>query len=429
MRLRWTLFFAAIVTAGCCYSLVFVQHMDWLPVWLGQPNTMALGDLSEALYLLSATLLFSGASRMIASVDVTQALLFAVQRFSLTYVLHSQTHFAANHLLIAQTVSLFLFAAAAVASLGAISRTELRFLRLLTWFLALRLVGMVCSDQVSYVWLHYLRGSNWDVVHVLLTGAFAIFLVEEFRQPRVALQTFVPVREPGMTTRNLMPSLLAVANVALALWMMKRSVTLAALAMALSAALYVARTVLLQCQMDRESALLMRRNRQLETLATRDALTGTGNRRSLESVYGRLPSGSACSLLLLDIDLFKEANDRFGHVHGDRVLVSVADVLRMIESSVPCSHCARFGGDEFALLLPRIGAPEGLRIAEAIRESVAATRESVSVSIGVGFAADATGTELEVLLGEADEALYRAKVSGRNRVELEGVAMELRKAG
>jgi diguanylate cyclase (GGDEF)-like protein len=172
---------------------------------------------------------------------------------------------------------------------------------------------------------------------------------------------------------------------------------------------------------------MKRRTEELEESATTDPLTGLGNRRvfddRLEAESARVRRyGTPLALLMIDIDGFKEVNDGHGHTAGDAVLKGIA---ALIVSSVRETDIAtRYGGDEYALLLPGIGKTEAFAVAEKLRSSVAemtfeAPSESISVTVSIGVAA-ANGTPLDArgLLEAADSALYHAKQDGRDRVQL-----------
>jgi diguanylate cyclase (GGDEF)-like protein len=228
---------------------------------------------------------------------------------------------------------------------------------------------------------------------------------------------------------------LALLNLMLGLFMLRISLPLAAVAISVTLVSYVVRTALLHAQAAREKAVLESRNEQLEGLAVRDPLTGIGNRRSLAGVYSRLQAAAGdapLSLLLLDIDSFKRANDCHGHLFGDQVLVALARKLERLAASMTGSHCARLGGDEFALLLPGVSVEEASRLADGLRASFGAHRFEVgnfeagrftdqgrvSLSVGVASLGAARELPLETLVRCADEALYSAKLLGRDRVEV-----------
>jgi diguanylate cyclase (GGDEF)-like protein len=128
---------------------------------------------------------------------------------------------------------------------------------------------------------------------------------------------------------------------------------------------------------------------------------------------------------MLDVDNFKQTNDRLGHLGGDSVLRVVGDVLH--RSVRLFDVCARYGGDEFAILMPGSGLESTRQVAERIREGVEESRPSggpwsedlrVTTSIGIATFVNSTGAEL---MGRADQALYVAKREGKNRVRVSGV--------
>ncbi len=166
-----------------------------------------------------------------------------------------------------------------------------------------------------------------------------------------------------------------------------------------------------------------------------DPLTGVGNRRELERCLAAewersRRSGRALSLLLIDLDHFKAVNDRYGHQAGDKVLVAVS---RRIGASVRSyDTVCRYGGDEFAVILPDAGPGEALAVAERLRHDVAemgATGQiPAPVTVSVGLASfPAHASTPEELIREADVALLReAKRRGRNRVGTAGATLAAR---
>jgi diguanylate cyclase (GGDEF)-like protein len=171
--------------------------------------------------------------------------------------------------------------------------------------------------------------------------------------------------------------------------------------------------------------VIMRLVRRLEYLSQHDALTGLLNRRAIETLMDKEVQrlhrfGDPFALLLIDVDHFKRVNDRLGHAAGDMVLSTVSAVLQAQAREV--DHVSRFGGEEFCVLLPRTDAEGALQAAERFREAVLATvvpwaDETLCVTVSVGVAATSDPTEaLHSILRRADEALYRAKAEGRNRV-------------
>lgn len=164
-------------------------------------------------------------------------------------------------------------------------------------------------------------------------------------------------------------------------------------------------------------------NAELQKLATTDPLTGVWNRRHFEDAVQREITrsqryGEPLSLLLFDIDHFKAINDRCGHLTGDRVLVELARRVRTDLRSE--DWLARWGGEEFVVLMPHCRASEGLKLAQKLRLLVAERcfDEVGAVTISVGAAELQRHEALDLWFKRVDEALYRAKDEGRNRVVL-----------
>ena len=163
-----------------------------------------------------------------------------------------------------------------------------------------------------------------------------------------------------------------------------------------------------------------------EYLAMHDPLTGLANRRYFNLILKRemrrsIRNRSAISLIEADVDHFKDYNDEFGHLAGDRCLTSVGQALATFARR-PSDLAARLGGDEFALLLADTDFLESQKIAEAVVKAVDDLKmvfggsRHVTVSIGVASAILHDQQSEDILLQEADKALYRAKGAGRNRV-------------
>jgi len=164
---------------------------------------------------------------------------------------------------------------------------------------------------------------------------------------------------------------------------------------------------------------------ELKVRATTDALTGVANRAkfidvaTLELDRARR-HGHPLSLALLDVDDFKRINDSWGHLAGDTVLVELADVMGATIRSI--DSVARFGGDEFVVLMPETGSRGAAEVAERIRSAVESAPSptgdpGLSITVCLGVATLRDGEEsLDLVLRRADEALYQAKEGGRNRV-------------
>ncbi len=171
---------------------------------------------------------------------------------------------------------------------------------------------------------------------------------------------------------------------------------------------------------------LTRERREIETQAARDPLTGLHNRRTFEErlshEFERAKRYSRpMSILMIDVDDFKNINDRHGHPCGDRVLRRVAEVIGARTRKVDIA--ARYGGEEFVVLLPEIGLEGGIQAGEKLRQEIAAIRfdepadVSPTVSIGVASTSARPYHDAATVVQDADLALYKAKGRGKNRVE------------
>ncbi|MBA4363285.1 MAG: GGDEF domain-containing protein, partial [Pseudomonas sp.] len=179
----------------------------------------------------------------------------------------------------------------------------------------------------------------------------------------------------------------------------------------------------LEATVAQRTAALTQANADLLKLATHDALTGVYNRRRFDEKLNECNllfqrTGRPFALLFIDADHFKQINDTHGHAIGDEVLHQLA---RLIQGNTRATDfVARYGGEEFAVLLPEVEEPESPEVvAEKIRAAIAAaifsTAGHVTVSIGIGLA-EISDSNTTALIKRADQQLYQAKWSGRNRV-------------
>jgi two-component system, cell cycle response regulator len=179
----------------------------------------------------------------------------------------------------------------------------------------------------------------------------------------------------------------------------------------------------------RAGARIVALQKQLQELSMTDGLTSLRNRRAFDE---HLPAALEharryernLSLAVIDVDHFKSINDSYGHDVGDAILRGVSQIIAAGTRQV--DYVARVGGEEFAVLLPETALFESLQFAEKIRSSVASstirvadTGHQVTVSIGLANVPHSQVRDAEELYRAADQALYRAKANGRNRVEME----------
>jgi diguanylate cyclase (GGDEF)-like protein/PAS domain S-box-containing protein len=165
-------------------------------------------------------------------------------------------------------------------------------------------------------------------------------------------------------------------------------------------------------------------NALLEELTITDHMTGLSNRRFMNNILNHFISDyrrseETFSLIMLDLDHFKQVNDKYGHDGGDEVIKSMASVL--IENLRETDFKARWGGEEFLVLLPRTGREEALLIGEKLlqivhRTTVTHNKIDMSYTFSCGVAVNDRRLSSEILLKHADQALYKAKEEGRDRV-------------
>jgi diguanylate cyclase (GGDEF)-like protein len=150
----------------------------------------------------------------------------------------------------------------------------------------------------------------------------------------------------------------------------------------------------------------------LHTLANSDGLTGLGNRRYLDARFDEMTAdATSCAVVIIDLDHFKELNDTQGHLAGDDVLVSVAQLIRSVARTGDVA--ARYGGEEFCILIPHANEDEAASLEGRLREAWSAS--DIPVGFSAGIAASHPGEPIASVLARADNALYEAKATGRGR--------------
>jgi len=265
------------------------------------------------------------------------------------------------------------------------------------------------ADPRTYLWSHtaiWLAAAAAGAVTMWLVNQALILPAYKLENPKARIRTELLGRE---SLQNDATELCAALLVAVGM-------TISALTLIIALPL----TTLLQRSV---------RHAQLLSEARADSKTGllnaaTWEREATTEVNRAVRTFSPMAVALLDLDRFKQINDTHGHLVGDEVLRRIAgtmtDVLREYDVA------GRFGGEEFVMLLPQTRAPDALRIAERVRAHIARqlifspAGEKISVTVSIGVAALDAGSsrELSELLAAADAALYRAKASGRDQVQM-----------
>jgi len=178
---------------------------------------------------------------------------------------------------------------------------------------------------------------------------------------------------------------------------------------------------------------LAKANQELEVLATTDALTGLSNRRYFDDTLERewqrcLRDKKTISIILFDIDCFKQLNDTYGHLIGDNCLKVISDMLRASQIATRPGDCiARFGGEEFIILLSQASSEYVYKVSHDIRDKIdtleianinsnVKDKHCVTVSVGFATECDLSKSHPDALIKKADDALYKAKNSGKNIV-------------
>ncbi len=419
VRYRWAL----VAVAFLCRALNYFNAADSQLLHL-TPRAWGFLFLSvaSACLLIALTAVYVAGSRLLRVLDVVLALFLCVLRYVAQWG-GGRGIFVSDSLNVYNFFSvsyLFLAAAAFIAALAAISAEELRFARLLLLYLVLQALAGVSSNQVAHFWLSNGQPSPW-----MLTGTCAELLFTFFALRSLTRPLAEPLyRSPSLVARGTMPVFLALATIGLGVLLLPSYHRLGLAGIVVGIVGYAARTVYTQLYYIHTQNDLLSRNTHLEDLLDRDTLTGIGNRRSLATAIDRHcaeahPLGQSVYLLLIDIDSFKQANDALGHLYGDRCLLSIANALAR-ELRPTQHHLARYGGDEFAVVLRSPDRQHALQTADYLRLAVTdlqlgAPGQPLSLSIGVAQAT-LPSAAIGHLLETADRALYAAKNQGRNCV-------------
>jgi diguanylate cyclase (GGDEF)-like protein len=278
-------------------------------------------------------------------------------------------------------------------------------------------------NRIEMHGLPWWAGSLIDIPHALL-------VVVAMRQPPRWLRAYRPSLAVSQAIASFAPILLSMMVVMLGISTSRINFVLSLLVGCAAVLFYGVRMAFIQSgHLDRQRAVDLSTWR-LEQQVGRDPLTGIANRATLgtglrEALEEGRRSGSYCSVLMVDIDFFKQYNDSLGHIAGDACLIQVAGALSRSRVRVH-DLVARYGGEEFAIVLADTGAEAAQEVARRLIDAIerlqiahpACPLGRITISIGIATQTTQTPMDPVAVLDEADRALYRAKSNGRNRYEL-----------
>lgn len=285
--------------------------------------------------------------------------------------------------------------------------------------------------ELKLDWPEGLQDVAWALPCLIFLGALA-FLPDNSRIDQVGSSD--RHRSAALLIDNLSPILFTILIVIMGLRITPDHRIIGYASITLTVVLYGLRSAFLQGkytqsqrELSKSSLALLKAVDRLREQSIRDGLTGVHNRRHFDEKllveWQRSLRAHLClSLLLIDIDNFKNLNDRYGHQEGDECLKKIAQKLAE-HPRRPGDLIARYGGEEFSVVLPCTDQNGAMEIAEAMRAAVAGMKlpvvnAAVTISIGVCAQVANSNGSIEEFLSMADAALYRAKRQGRNRVEL-----------
>ena len=290
--------------------------------------------------------------------------------------------------------------------------------------------------------LEFMRKDQWSAAHeIMLAGDYGMALkIYEINSEAAVGALTIELANTAQQQNRLRQAALALrlAAVALLLWAgwrySRRLQTELAEQRRLRAEVTTAKNMLEE-KVHQRTAELETANRQLETLSITDALTGLANRRRFDHYWSEewqraVRQGTPLAVIMVDVDHFKNYNDHYGHTLGDACLRRLGALLRVTIRRAG-ELAARYGGEEFVVVLPGATAQQAAETAAALLAAIEAEQiphaaspvaSVLTLSMGVATGSPRAGEDRERLIRLADEALYRAKQQGRNRVVMADTA-------
>jgi diguanylate cyclase (GGDEF)-like protein len=423
-RIFWYLFSAAIAVHSVAMSLDAAVEITQAPVLNHVPGIQIFLSLLSGVPLLVAVSIQNDrrilrTARIVhASLSIAIGALIYFEIFSFLTVYGSRNPSDAvvvTHLF--DAIDFFLAAAGTIRWLGASQQQERRFFRILAAFLWLDAILPAVHNRIlmhhDYVWLDLLISAPYVVLVPLVQSAPS-------RPAKPPSPVFVRAIRSGSSI------FLAVALIAVAFATARSHFYIGLVAALFAIAGYGTLNIFVQSRELETEDSLIASNAALGKLVELDGLTAIANRRAFDDRLNREFAISSrtqqpVSLLMIDVDMFKELNDTVGHVAGDEYLIQIAAALSRKLPRIT-DYVARYGGEEFAAILPATDQAGAMIVAETVRNGVAKLRLKhptaatgvVTVSIGAStYDGSASCSPLD-LTDSADRALYMAKRNGRN---------------
>ena len=359
--------------------------------------------------------------------SIATGVLFCVLVISVASV-HGSNQPAAINFIVSMFdfLDLFLALAATIRALGADGRAERRFYCIVSIFLWVNLVLPAIHNRIliqhDFVWLDLFISAPYLVLLVLIFGD----LPRRMQNPQRSRKVIRAVRSGS-------PIFLSLGLLLLGIIVSRTHFYIGASAILLAIVGYGALNVYTVSGGIKTEETLLAAKRRLEKLVDIDGLTGIANRRAFDrriALECRAASQNAqpVSLLMIDVDLFKQLNDAIGHPLGDEYLVKIAQTLM---SALPRSNdmVARYGGEEFAILLPATTSLGAAAVAKKLHRAIAdlhlhhpaSPSSIISISVGGSTSGESASPSPAGLIRAADQALYRAKELGRGCTEFQAI--------
>jgi diguanylate cyclase (GGDEF)-like protein len=425
----------ALLATALAMQVLWASAMLAAVVWpaYGLPFGIAANVLSAmytipCMYLITSA--FSGREpRMVKALDTSMSVLLAALLILLISTLMggdnpgdpASVWLAIWH---ADAIDFSLAILASVRLLGARSISRRHFYGATAAFLWVNAIAAAIFNRLD------MSGQPWWGP-VLVDLAYVLVAVLAWRPPPRWLRRYAPSVGVARVIAAFAPVAIALGVLILGISLSRLNFFGGASAVLLAAIMYGLRVAVIQSQHEDKQQLADLSNRQLQHQLGVDPLTAIANRGALDArMRETLASGVSCSLMMIDIDYFKQFNDTHGHVVGDRCLVRVAAALdaSLLRST---DMVARYGGEEFAVVLPDVSPDVTDQLAKRLLSAISDLRiphpasplGHVTVSIGVAIRRHDWMDEHDTtiaLFQAADHALYQAKAEGRNRIRHAG---------